>query len=301
MNIIENDSTPGEEAIFEQLGGVPGDKALTLDLVSAIAGDRELTESEKTFIEDIKKTRGEKFYSELLYAVTHQFFPPPAAENLWNQILQHKYGMSFTMKRNIRIAVATLDYLSNLTGELHAPTVIDETRMTAIIELTIRDGLTKLFNHAACFQRIEMELRRFKRYGTIVSVLMIDIDDFKGINDRYGHIEGDKILAMLGMLFKQETRDSDICCRYGGEEFTVIQPSTDFREAGIHAERLRMKVEHSMPLHRKVTVSIGVASCDKTACTSKALIEKADAALYKAKHEGKNRVVINSEPGKQAT
>jgi diguanylate cyclase (GGDEF)-like protein len=297
MNIIENAPTPDEKAIFDQLGELPGDKALTLDLVSAIAGDRPLTEAEKTFIEDFKITRGDKFYSELLYAVTHQFFPPPAAEQLWNQILQHKYGMSFTMKRNIRIAVATLDYLSNLTGELHAPTVIDETRMSAIIQLTMRDGLTKLFNHATCFQNIEMELRRFERYGTIVSLLMIDIDNFKEINDRYGHVEGDKMLAMLGMIFKQETRDSDICCRYGGEEFTVIQPSTDFKEAGILAERLRMKVEQSMPLNRKVTVSIGVASCDKIICTSKALIEKADAALYQAKNNGKNSVVISQGPG----
>jgi diguanylate cyclase (GGDEF)-like protein len=300
MDIIEDGSTLGEEAIFEQLDGLAGDKALTLDLVSAIAGDREMSKTEKKFIEDFKNDRGDKFYSELLYAVTHQFFPPSAAEQLWNQILQHKYGMSFIMKRNIRIAVATLDYLSNLTGEMHAPTVIDETRMSAIIQLTMRDGLTKLFNHATCFQRIEMELRRFKRYGTIVSLMMIDIDNFKEINDRYGHVEGDKILAMLGMIFKQETRDSDICCRYGGEEFTIIQPSTDCTESGILAERLRTNVEQSMPLNRKVTVSIGVASCDKIVCTSKTLIEKADAALYKAKHDGKNRVVINSEPGIQA-
>ena len=254
-----------------------------------------MTESEKTLIDDFKKRRGDKYYSDLLYAITHQFFPPAVAENLWNQLLKHKYEMSFTMKRNIRIAVAALDYLSNLTGELQSPTLIDETRMTAIVQLTLRDGLTRLFNHTTCYQRIEMELSRFERYGTIVSIMMIDIDNFKEINDRYGHVEGDRILAALAGSFKTGTRDSDICCRYGGEEFVVIMPSTDFREAGILAERLRWKVEQGMPGGRKVTISIGVASCDRDIHTSKELVEKADAALYEAKRKGKNRVEVSAK------
>jgi diguanylate cyclase (GGDEF)-like protein len=296
-NILNRDLAAGEETAIEQLGGPVADNALTLDLVSAFAGDRPLTEAEKHFIDDFRKVRGSKFYPDLLYSITHQFFPPEAAENLWKQILSHKYEMSFIMKRNIRIAVATLDYLSNLTGEMPSPTVIDETRMTAIIQLTLRDGLTKLFNHTACYQRIEMELSRFERYGTVVSIMMIDIDDFKELNDRFGHVEGDKILAQLGMIFKQETRDPDICCRYGGEEFTVILPSTDSREAGILAERLRMKVEQSMPAGRKVTVSMGVASCDAVTHTSTVLVKKADAALYEAKKSGKNRVVVSAKTG----
>jgi diguanylate cyclase (GGDEF)-like protein len=286
-------ATPGEETEIERLDGLVADNALTLDLVSALAGDRQLTESEKTLIDDFKKSRADKYYSDLLYAITHQFFPPAVAENLWNQLLKHKYEMSFTMKRNIRIAVAALDYLSNLTGELQSPTLIDETRMTAIVQLTLRDGLTRLFNHTTCYQRIEMELSRFERYGTIVSIMMIDIDNFKEINDRYGHVEGDRILAALAGAFKTETRDSDICCRYGGEEFVVIMPSTDIREAGILAERLRWKVEQGMPGGRKVTISIGVASCDRDIHTSKELVEKADAALYEAKRKGKNRVEVS--------
>jgi diguanylate cyclase (GGDEF)-like protein len=138
-----------------------------------------------------------------------------------------------------------------------------------------------------------MELSRFERYGTIVSIMMIDIDNFKEINDRYGHVEGDRILAALAGAFKTETRDSDICCRYGGEEFVVIMPSTDIREAGILAERLRWKVEQGMPGGRKVTISIGVASCDRDIHTSKELVEKADAALYEAKRKGKNRVEVS--------
>jgi diguanylate cyclase (GGDEF)-like protein len=289
------DEAPGEETEVERLGGLVADNTLTLDLVSALAGDRQLTESEKMLIADYKKNRGDRFYTDLLFAVTHQFFSPPAAEDLWSRLLKHKYEMSFTMKRNIRIAVATLDYLSNLTGELQSPTLIDETRMTAIIQLTLRDGLTRLFNHTTFFQRIEMELSRFERYGTIVSLMMIDIDNFKEINDQYGHVEGDRILSEMASTFKRGTRDADICCRYGGEEFAVIMPSTDLREAGLLAERLRSTVEQTMPGNRKVTVSLGVASCDTIVHTSKELVAKADAALYEAKKNGKNRVVISAK------
>ena len=279
-----------EETDAERLGGL---NVLALDLASALAGDRQLTESENLLIEGLKRKRGERFYSDLLYAVTHQFFPPAAAENLWNRILKHKYEMSAIMKRNIRIAVAALDYLSNLTGELLSPTLIDETRMTAIIQLTLRDGLTRLFNHTTCYQRIEMELSRFERYGAIVSLMMIDIDNFKEINDHYGHVEGDRILSEMAAAFLTETRDADICCRYGGEEFVVIMPSTDIREAGMLAERLRIKVEQDMPSGKSVTVSIGVASCDGNIRTAKTLVDKTDAALYEAKKNGKNKVAIS--------
>jgi diguanylate cyclase (GGDEF)-like protein len=295
---IPHDSVhPAEETDVDRLGGLLADNALTLDLVSALAGDRPMTEFEKTFIDDLKKSRADKFYPDVLYAVTHQFFPPTVAENLWNQILKHKYGMSITMRRNIRIAVASLDYLSNLKSELHSPTVIDEKHIADIVRLTLRDGLTRLFNHTTCYQKIDLELRRFARYGTIVSLMMCDIDDFKNINDRFGHQDGDKILAMLGSIIEAETRDSDICCRYGGEEFTVIMPSTSLRDACIFAERLRGSVEFSQPLGRKITLSIGVATCSQGVRTSQSLVEKADQALYHAKHSGKNQAVALDEAG----
>jgi diguanylate cyclase (GGDEF)-like protein len=297
INTAQYQPQQGEETDVDRLGGLLADNALTLDLVSALAGDRPMTEFEKTFIDDLKKSRANKFYSDLLYAITHQFFPPAVAENLWNQILQHKYGMSITMRRNIRIAVASLDYLSNLKSELRSPTVIDEKHIADIVRLTLRDGLTRLFNHTTCYQKIDLELRRFARYGTIVSLMMCDIDNFKEINDRYGHQDGDKILALLGSIIEAETRDSDICCRYGGEEFTVIMPSTGIRDACIFAERLRGSVEFSMPLGRAVTLSIGVATCGQSVLSSKALLGKADQALYQAKKSGKNRVIAITETG----
>jgi diguanylate cyclase (GGDEF)-like protein len=273
------------------------DSALSLDLVSAFAGDRPLLDREKCQIEEYRKNRETKFYSDLLYAVTHQYFPNPDAETLWNQILRHKFDMSTIMKRNIRITVATLDYLSNLKGELHSPTVIDEARIAEIVQQTRRDGLTRLYNHATCYQKIEAELKRFERYGTIFSLMMMDIDNFKKINDRYGHPEGDRILAILGGIITRETRDSDISCRYGGEEFSVILPSTEIKEAFILAERLRGIVEYTVPFGKKVTISIGVASCRTGADSAHSLVAKADSALYHAKRSGRNRVVTITEMG----
>jgi two-component system, cell cycle response regulator len=268
------------------------ENSMTFDLVSGLAGDRQLSEQENAVLSDLKKKRGELFYSDLLHTITHQFFPPAVAENIWNQILRHKYDMSYTLKRNIRIAVASLDFLSNLTSELRSPTVIDEHRIAGIIDLSLRDGLTRLFNHTACFHKIKLELSRFERYGTVVSLMMIDIDDFKKINDTYGHTEGDGVLAILGKVINREIRDTDICCRYGGEEFTVILPSTDIHEAGKLAERLREKVEQSLPQGKLVTISIGVTSCDNKINSAQLLVDRADAALYLAKRNGKNRIEL---------
>jgi diguanylate cyclase (GGDEF)-like protein len=273
---------------------MPGEDVLPLDLVSAIAGDRQLTETEKRRVGDLRAARGGLFHSDLLYAITHQYFAPDVAADLWSRILRHKYEMSSAMRRNIRIAVASLDYLSNLTAELPSAKLISEARIAEIVRLAQRDGLTGLYNHTCCYQQIDMALVHHLGCGAPVSVMMIDIDDFKAINDRHGHQEGDRVLAETGKTIAEATRGSDICCRYGGEEFTVILPATGAQEAGHLAERLRSGVEQARPGGRAVTVSIGVASCGPETCTAQELVRRADAALYRAKAEGKNRVAVAS-------
>jgi diguanylate cyclase (GGDEF)-like protein len=279
----------GEEPLFYT--------PLSLDLVSAFAGDRPLTDHEKELVDSMQKDRDGKFYSDLLYAVTHRFFSPSVAEDLWNRILRHKYEMSSIMKRNIRIAVASLDYLSNLTSELPSPTVSDERFIADLIHLSVHDGLTGLFNHSSCFQRADVELKRYVRYKTPVSFLMMDIDNFKEINDRFGHQAGDSVLLALGTIIREEAREPDICCRYGGDEFTVIMPLTDADEAVILAERLKARITQSKFDGKMLTVSIGVASCGENIRTSVELVQKADNALYEAKRKGKDRIVVAREPG----
>jgi diguanylate cyclase (GGDEF)-like protein len=268
--------------------------ALSLDLVSAFAGDRLLTEGEKSFLLEQKTKRAEQFFSDILYVITHQHFSPKVAEKLWNEVLQHKHKMSAAMNRNVRVVVAALDCLSNLRSELVSTTLIGEAHVAEMANLSMRDGLTGLFNHTSCLELIDVQLKLHERHKSAVSLLMIDIDDFKNVNDVYGHQEGDNVLVELSTILKRETRESDICCRYGGEEFAVIMPLTDAQEAGEIGERLRVAVMQSRPRGRKLTVSIGAAFCDENAKTPLALVKRADDALYEAKRNGKNLVVIRA-------
>lgn len=268
----------------------------TAELVSAFSGDRALTKKEIHRLDDIKKKRGQFFYSDLLYAISHQHFPAEIAENLWTEIIQHKKQVSTLLERNIRIVVAALDYLSNVTYRMNSPTLVCETVIEEIVGLSLGDGLTGLFNHTYFYQQIDLEVRRSIRYETIVSLLLIDIDDFKTVNDKYGHQEGDRVLKVMAGSLLVEARDSDICCRYGGEEFAAILPCTDIYATSIIAERIREKMVEQLPDGSEVTVSIGVASYGDNMRTSQDLVEEADAALYRAKKSGKNQIAVtNSE------
>lgn len=277
-----------------QMSNIREEDVLTLDLVSALAGDRPPTEFETALVDDLRKSRGEAFFPDVLYAITHECFPSTVAEGLWKVVLRHKVEMSAALHRNVGVAVAALDFLSNLKGELKAPTLIGEDHVADIARLALRDGLTRLFNHTTCIEKIAVELRIYQRYGRPASLLMVDVDDFKAVNDRYGHQAGDRVLAALGTVIEAASRDSDICCRYGGEEFAVILPATDVDAACRLAERLRADAERAMPDGRHVTVSIGIASCGKDTGTAQALVEKADAALYRAKTAGKNRAEVEA-------
>ena len=265
-----------------------------LDQVSAYAGDRPLTDAERAFFADVQRQRGEQFYPDLLYAVTHQVFAPAIAAGLWDAILRHKYELSEVLKRNIRITVAALDYLGNLRGELPSATVIAEERVASMEQLAQRDSLTGLYNHARFFQQLEQELRCYAQCRRDAAVMMLDVDDFKKVNDRFGHHVGDLVLVDLAALLLGVVRAADICCRYGGEEFAVILPATGAAEAGQLAERLQVILAQAKPGGQTVTVSIGVAVWTETVHSAHALAEKADQALYEAKRQGKNRVVISA-------
>lgn len=188
--------------------------------------------------------------------------------------------------------VATLDYLSNVTSNMDAATLVGERHIGEIIGLSLRDGLTGLFNHSYFYQQIDLEVKRFVRYGSAITLVLIDIDDFKSVNDTYGHREGDRILAAMGKILLRLARNSDICCRYGGEEFAVILPLTSVHEADAIANRMRKELVQRLPDSHAVTVSIGIAACGGNTVTHQQLVEKADTALYQAKRSGKNRVVV---------
>jgi diguanylate cyclase (GGDEF)-like protein len=127
--------------------------------------------------------------------------------------------------------------------------------------------------------------------------MMVDIDNFKDFNDRYGHQNGDEILRSLAGIIKTETRDGDICCRYGGEEFGIILPATPLQKAFLLGERLRKAIEKNPMDTRKITVSIGIAATAENGPlhTPQSLVKDADDALYETKANGKNCVFIKEE------
>ncbi len=162
--------------------------------------------------------------------------------------------------------------------------------------LSITDELTQLYTRRHLKSVIAQEFERAKRYGTIVTVAMIDIDDFKKINDKYGHMAGDYVLKEVSKIFINTLRKTDFVYRYGGEEICILMPETVIDKAYIPLERLRKTIENRDFIFEgkkmNVTVSIGASTYDKEMREANELIEKADTALYKAKKSGKNKVVM---------
>ncbi|MBI4498453.1 MAG: GGDEF domain-containing protein [Chloroflexi bacterium] len=166
--------------------------------------------------------------------------------------------------------------------------------------LAARDGLTGLLNHREFHLRLRQELARAQRAGTPVSLVLLDLDDFKVINDRYGHQQGDRVLAEVATVLQQEVRRSDISARYGGEEFALILPGIPQHAAGSVAERVRVALADLRialaPQHPiRLTTSVGVASYPEDGQDADALLAAADRALYAAKRGGKNRIVVGDD------
>ncbi len=166
--------------------------------------------------------------------------------------------------------------------------------------LAATDALTGLVNRRQFNHRLHGEIARARRHSSPISLALFDIDDFKKLNDFYGHPVGDRILRELGALVRENIRESDVPARYGGEEFALILPETRQVEAYELLERLRGLIERTVfclpdnPL--TITISVGVAQLDMESHTSFELVEQADAALYEAKKQGKNRVVYGVVP-----
>ncbi len=138
-------------------------------------------------------------------------------------------------------------------------------------------------------------MSRARRSGQILGCIILDVDHFKSINDRYGHLAGDEVLKDLGSLLEQAVRTYDVVGRYGGEEFVVLLPNTPMDEMNILAERIRSTVEHNIHVGSDlekipVTISLGITVLQASDTTTDDLVKRADAALYKAKENGRNRV-----------
>ena len=170
-----------------------------------------------------------------------------------------------------------------------------------LIRLARTDGLTQVNNRLALQERLSEELTYATLSGEPLSLIMLDVDHFKSVNDTFGHSVGDTVLHQLGQLLLENTRRrTDFVARYGGEEFAVVFPSTDSDQACAFAERIRQEIAGYAWSQRAITVSIGVATLSETLHDTNTLLRAADDALYACKHAGRNRVMHSKSLEKRA-
>jgi diguanylate cyclase (GGDEF)-like protein len=186
--------------------------------------------------------------------------------------------------------------LLSLVGN-HVSHIIDKIKLFQETErLSVTDGLTGLFNSRHFYKNLDLEISRTKRYGSSFSLMLFDIDNFKKLNDTYGHQAGDEVLQELARILTSVSRETDIVVRYGGEEFVIILPNTLEEEAIALATRIlksvqETKIKINATEEVSITLSGGVASFPNNASTAKSLLNAADSAMYAAKTAGKNTIV----------
>jgi len=250
---------------------------------------------------------GPDVYAVLLFVLTQLDFPTEKAHDHWLRILRQWEDLNRRVPERVDLRVAVLQYFLRSQRKLHNPAIVEIKILRRTQDSAIYDELTRLYNFR-CFQdRVVSEARRSARYDTPLSLLMIDVDDFKAFNDTRGHLAGNVALRRLASVLRRAVREVDVAARYGGEEFAILLPSTNKLAALKLGEKLRQAVERAgigkdeKRAGRPLTVSIGVASVPGDAGTAEELVDRADRALYIAKSVGKNCVKPFSDERREYT
>jgi len=215
--------------------------------------------------------------------------------NTCRSIHDHRCLLNKLLGRDVGFYVAALDYLENIEQSKGSKYVfVEEVRLKELIDQSMMDGLTQLYNHQASIMLLDKELEFARRKGKPLSLVMLDIDNFKTINDRLGHPHGDLVLSQVAGILRHCLRSMYVAGRYGGEEFMIFFPDTDCASAREIAERMRVHIESAFQHSELITVSMGLASFPD-AEEADELIERADQALYSAKHNGKNQLCAHQQ------
>ncbi len=248
-------------------------------------------------------------------------FPPGTARNCWHVMIAMilllllgylSYAASFWDRHThlLDLIAPGVFFLGACSvwfaATLLLKTTTDPIHITRLEQEIITDSLTGVFNRRYLDRRLDDEVASARRYKQPLSVMLLDIDHFKQINDQYGHQTGDQVLIALGEIATEVLRETDVLTRYGGEEFLILSPHTPLAGAIKLAERLRQHIEaYDFGLPRtlgatpsaKVTASIGVAVLDSDTGTAGSLVRAADESLYRAKQQGRNRVIADAPDG----
>lgn len=224
-------------------------------------------------------------------------------EKYWSAALKHHRKLCEKMDREVDLTTSFSDYFINFTELLSNPRIIEADKYQDLVTKTITDKLTGLFNRRYFDEAYENQVGRALKYQDCFTVLFLDIDNFKMINDQYGHYAGDCVLQEIAEVIDDVKRDNDTAARYGGEEFVLLLTHTDKDKSLIFAERLRQRVaSHSFTLNGEtvqVTLSGGIASYPENSQDPQLLLPMADKAMYLAKGAGKNRISLYREENRR--
>ncbi|MFP4532251.1 MAG: diguanylate cyclase [Desulfobacterales bacterium] len=238
-------------------------------------------------------------YSIFFNVLTHIDFSPQKAQAYWRAILDHRRFLMQMVGRSVNLRTAICDYFCAVDKSLENPVFIDIHVFEKKLKSLNYDSLTGLHARSSMDETLSREVARAKRYETELCLLFFDLDDFKRINDMFGHLAGDMVLKDVSRIIKSEIRTEDSAARYGGEEIVVVLPQTGKLDGLLIAERIRKRVAElvleyeSKKIH--TTISGGLASFPIDAQKVPELLKFADNAMYQAKILGKNNISVYSQ------
>jgi len=224
--------------------------------------------------------------------------PEDIARVILTAVTAHAEELCEALKRPVGIRAAALDLLDRLEGNLRAQGVVQEPPHENVVRMAFVDYLTGLPNFRSLSERFEGEIKRATRYHRLLSLIMLDLDGFKEINDRFGHLIGNAALKHVAELLRKFVRETDVVGRYGGDEFMILLPETPKHMAEGLAKDIRALIS-TTPLDLQehgllpLTTSLGMASFPRDARTADSLMEEADGAMYEAKRAGRNQVCFS--------
>ena len=246
-------------------------------------------------LRDLSVRFGEEVFSVFLRLIFHIELEPVPALQTWEKLMHHHDQLRSQIGAEIDFRVSALDYFTRKTELLVNPTIVETDQFVRLRQDTVTDAMTGLFNFRHFKRMLEKEISHAERYQTPLSLIFLDVDHFKQLNDRCGHPIGDKVLRMVAEVIARSVRSSDLPCRYGGEEFAVIAPATPKSGVLLLAERIRngvaaLEIPEVVAAGMPISISGGVASFPEDAVSVDELIAKSDEALYQAKQGGRNRI-----------
>lgn len=257
----------------------------TLRYINVISKDKEK-------FRELKQKYPNSIYSKIMLALTHETYIESEAKNIFENIIGHKENLNSKLNRDVGLIVSAMDYLYNIKNILEEPIIIEEKKSDYIVEASVRDDLTTLYLREPFEEFLKKEFDNAKRNSKKLSLMMIDIDDFKNINDTFGHQTGDDVLKELGKTININIRKMDFAARYGGEEFVVVLPNTQTDKAKEVSDRIKTEIAKLNFSKFQITVSIGLCTYSSSYENEQDMIATADEALYSAKEKGKNRVEV---------